>query len=210
MSIWNVSRHFSTCVRAPLDPGCSVLCTLCSFRQARSSNSLTEQGSCAMLLMISVVWQKRRTVVMGKTLWENMKKKDFGFFFPSSTIYAVCRAMVGFGSWCFSVLCPSLTFALTVRCENYECHCLPSECKFTQSCDFVDVLIFLMQRSPGRTISLKSKQWWNVKKREKLINNLYFFCQDLANFLFLWFVTVPHISELYFKGNNEMTYYEKW
>ena len=28
MSSWNVWRHFSTCLRAPLDPGCLVLCTL--------------------------------------------------------------------------------------------------------------------------------------------------------------------------------------
>lgn len=46
---------FSTCVRAPLDPGCSVLCTLHAFRQARIGNSLTEQSPCAMPLMISMV-----------------------------------------------------------------------------------------------------------------------------------------------------------
>lgn len=71
ISTWNVWKHFSTCLRAPLDPACSVLCTLHAFRQARSSNSLNEQGPCAMPLMIVMVWQKRslwEKVVMGKTL----------------------------------------------------------------------------------------------------------------------------------------------
>lgn len=120
-----------------------------------------------------------------------MKKKDLFFFCP-----APYRALVRFGSWCSSVLCLSLTFALIVRCENYETHCLPSEPKFTRSCDSVDLLISLMQRSPGRTMSLKNKQWWNVKKPQ-LISALYFFFQGLTIFLFLWFVTVPHITVSY-------------